>query len=170
MEYLIKRGRRLIATSPNILITINMLELYPQQKVELYGIILRSLSLSVLCINNADWRFFMAWKQVEFVHIRLTDEQKKGYTNFCLERGSDFGILLSELVLDGYKLSLSYANKSETYVATIICRVDDHANSGLSVSSHHTKPYEAIMVALYKHFEVIGDTNWREFATGSEWG
>lgn len=112
----------------------------------------------------------MPLRQVEFVPVRLNAEQKIAFVDFESKEGIDIGEMLTELILNGYKVSISYADKSQSFVASVTCRVDEAPNKGLCVTSHHETPYRALMVALYKHFVVLDKTPWKEYAEGDTWG
>jgi len=112
----------------------------------------------------------MALRQVEFISVRLDEAQKVEYTDWAEKEQFALGELLAGLATSGYKLTVSYSDKTGNFICAVTGRSDPHVNFMKCVTSYHSDVLACILVALYKHNMVLGDTDWSEFASGAEWG
>lgn len=170
MIQLILGGRNVPYFERSILTLIKRSNTYSVWQAEVYTYLLNKYAIDVLYQNGVPRRKPMPFKPITFLHIKLDDKQKKGFPAFVDKAVPDLNVYLTNLVLDGYKLSLSFAEKSSTFVASVTCRTDDSVNKGLCVTSHHSDADMAIFVALYKHFVILGEDPWSETVKGDDWG
>ncbi len=170
MPYILKSGILFQPFFTRWLLLVEQMTYPPIYQAELANIILYHYSLAALYLNSRAREKDMALQPVKFVPVRLDADQKETFKSWEVAEGIDVGEMLTNLILDGYKISVSYADKSGSFVASVTCRTDDPPNRGLCITSHHETPYKALMVALFKHFVVLAETPWKEYATGSDWG
>lgn len=95
----------------------------------------------------------------EFANIRLSEEHESLVTDL-LERGDDVYQGLTRLIDMNYRVSFAYSEPSQAVVCSLTCRDEGVPNSGLTMTSFAESWYDALCVALVKHYEVAkGD--WR---------
>lgn len=63
---------------------------------------------------------------------------------------------LSELLYAGYRVSFSYSPQTDAVTASVTCKNESDPNSGLTYTSFADTWYQALCVALYKHFVISG--------------
>lgn len=170
MTYHFKTGYTFESFFSRYLLIIGHVDLPPQYQAELANILLYYYSRSALFLNDKKRKARMPYKTIEFVSVRLNEQQKRDFVVYEKDEGIDLGEQLTNLILDGYKLSISYAEKTGSFVASVTCRSDDSPNTALCVSSHHETPYKAVLVALFKHFTILDQIPWKEYAKGDDWG
>lgn len=54
----------------------------------------------------------------------------------------------------GYRVGVSYNPGSDAFIVSVTCRIDDHPNSGKTFTAFAETWYQALQVALYKHYFV----------------
>jgi hypothetical protein len=64
--------------------------------------------------------------------------------------------MIHTLLSDGYTLSHSFNEKTDSFITTIIGKRVDNANQGWAMTTHAGSWYDSLCRALYKHF-VLGE-------------
>lgn len=100
--------------------------------------------------TGGDWLGFKA--------INLSTEDKERYAAWDVH-DDDLWVLLADVVNSGYKLSLSFNEKNQTYIAAFTCKDNASPNNGFTISAFAQTWYNALRVLLFKHV-VICDYNW----------
>jgi hypothetical protein len=98
-----------------------------------------------------------------FIDVKLTAEQKAAFAEFEAEFQWTF---MDDLLADEIKLSLSYDDNTETYLASMTSV--KHAGNGLRcVLTARAGTWErAVMLACYKHFALL-EGDWGRYKPGS---
>lgn len=93
--------------------------------------------------------------EVEFVSIRLSDEDKAALAEKEPMTAHEFFGMCDTLVAEGYKISVSMQNNgSVNFTAT--CRDSGHVNEGKALSGWGDSVISAAMSFLYKHDDLSG--------------
>lgn len=111
-----------------------------------------------------------AFDQIEFVRCPLSTASKKKFKIWEETARDDLFTYLEQILLSGIRVSLSYSHKDATCIVSLTDRDEASINHEKCVSSRHADPLTAVMVAVYKHFEVLKDSDWSEYAKEDEWG
>lgn len=108
------------------------------------------------------------WKG--FVDVRLTAEQRQQYQGWAAEDDDVLAVLFDE-VLNGYKFTLSFNSKNQSFTASLTAVGTGGGNDGYTLSSFGAEPWVAVRVLIYKH-RVISEGDWSSVGAGSSdsWG
>lgn len=91
-----------------------------------------------------------------FFQVHLTPEHEDDIAAW-LETDLQIFDLLSELIKEGYKVSLSEVNEGASYVCSVYDNRPSSTDAGMGFSSWGGSPADAAAVAYYKHRYVIGE-------------
>lgn len=105
-----------------------------------------------------------------FVEIRLTQADKDAFKAWASSNASDGIDLLAALVNSGYKLSVSWSDYNDCYTASLTGTEENGPNYQHVMTSRSDDLYEAIMIALYKHYELCPDGEWPTDKQVNDWG
>jgi hypothetical protein len=61
----------------------------------------------------------------------------------------------------GYRFGVSYNHQSDAFICSVTCKNVDSPNNGCTFTSFAGTWHEAMMLALYKHYDVAGE-KWLE--------
>jgi hypothetical protein len=65
----------------------------------------------------------------------------------------------SDLLADGYRVGFTYNPANDAVICSVTCRDDESVNAGCTFTAFAGNWFDALRVALYKHF-VIAEQNW----------
>lgn len=68
---------------------------------------------------------------------------------------------------EGYKLSVDYVSKDDTFKATLTCNDINSQNAGLSLSAWSDSAFEAIACVMFKHLH-IAQRKWTQKTKGEK--
>lgn len=117
------------------------------------------------------WENVMARKAAETNGKTAAPTQKGSWTNFtnipvAAEQAADIfkvyntaevtEAALSELLYAGYRVSFSYSNQTDAVTASVTCKAAGDPNEGMTFTSFADTWYQALCVALYKHYVISG--------------
>ena len=106
----------------------------------------------------------------EFVDVKVTKADKASFKDWSTKTAADSVDLLSTLVNSGYKLSVSWSDYSDCYTASLSCTEEGLANYHLVMTSRSDELWEAVMLALYKHYVMCHDETWPTDKPDDTWG
>lgn len=98
-----------------------------------------------------------------WANIYLDAQQKEAAKLFCAD--SERVLAMWETLLtDGYSVSFSFSEKTDSDVCTIIGKTCPEGNRGVGMTTHGGDVFSALYRALYKHFVICADCTWLEAA------
>lgn len=106
-----------------------------------------------------------------FVSCELSDAEKDKCRANLMEPDAILETL-SDLAGNGYKITVSYDNRSDCVSAFLTATEGQRTNKGLAISSRAPDAQGALTVLFYKHFEKLKE-NWADnesAAKKSVWG
>jgi hypothetical protein len=104
------------------------------------------------------------------LNIGLSAAQKKDYAKTEPEYVADLPETLLAVLTDGYKLSVTYLDRSSLFLASL-SGVDEYSqNYECTINGRHSRPLKAIALVLYKHLVICAGVKWSEAETGEDWG
>lgn len=112
----------------------------------------------------------MPFGDTKFVTLKLDEKQKKQFPDWAADTEHDIGLLLSDIASSGHKLTLSHSDKNNSFVCAVTCRDKDSSNFKCCVTSYHDVALTVILVALFKHFVILGDQVWENVNPEADWG
>ena len=112
----------------------------------------------------------MPYQETTFVNCKLSEKQKKEFTKWVVEQLPDVDMHITNVILGGHKVSLSYSEKNKSYSCAITCRDKGSSNNNKCVVSMHKSPYDALWVSLYKHVIILGENDWDDITGEDDWG
>jgi hypothetical protein len=96
-----------------------------------------------------------------WANIGLSEDDKKAISGTPVE--DDYlSSYVGDLVLRGYRFSLTFDDYSQAVQATLVCADPDDPNFELGMSARHPDPKTAVQTLLYKHHE-LAEENWGPF-------
>jgi hypothetical protein len=107
---------------------------------------------------------------ITFVVMRLGEAEKKQFKSWFSAKENAWFTRLSEIVQDGYKLSLSYWFDGACYIGTLTCKEPKDPNHNRAMSSRSDDPAEALALCVFKHDHLCNDNIWEAEANDQNWG
>jgi len=104
--------------------------------------------------NSADWQ------QYEFVALPLTEDEKKAFKHQYEQTPNLRLDKLDELLKNGYKVSLNYDTSNNCIQVALTCKEPNSPNFNYVMSSRSPDVWQAISLALYKHYDLCDDEDW----------
>lgn len=132
----------------------------------------RDLNLRIMYIYR-DMEEFMASKDFnwDFVELKLTEKDKPKVQAFAKEYNGDCVEILADIVEIGYKVSISWVDKQNSYVVSVSGTDRSPDNQKQTITSWSGDIFEACAIAGYKVLKLADDKLWKELATEvSTWG
>jgi hypothetical protein len=100
--------------------------------------------------------------EYEFVRGELTSDQKAAAKIWIDKHGSDLEILMGDVIASEHKISLSYDDYNDTFVASITGKPENAYNAGKILTGRGKTWYLAIMSALFKHHVIFDLKAWSD--------
>lgn len=127
-----------------------------------------------------EWAYEMAGAKVT---SKSVDQEWKGFVNYVLSETDkeqyslwgvddhDLWLLVAGHQQCGYKLSVSFNAKNDTFNATYVCNDEKSPNKGYCLSAFAPDWYNAVKILAYKH-DVVLDGLWvgKESKPKNNWG
>lgn len=105
-----------------------------------------------------------------FVEIRLAEADKDQFKAWAKNNTDDSLDLLSALVNSGYKLSVSWSDYNDCYTASLTGVEENGPNFQHVMTSRSDELWEAVMIALYKHYVLCPNGEWPTDKQANDWG
>jgi len=96
-----------------------------------------------------------------FLSFNLTADEKEDCKADYIPQMNPL-VVVADLVIVGYKLSVSAGKGDGTYTASLTCNAPDDPNAGLIITAHSNTISGAILVLGYKVLVLAGDRGWAE--------
>ena len=106
---------------------------------------------------------------VDFVSLRLSDEDKAAFADAALDPADVLSDLV-RMVEAGYKLSVSYVEKSGSFVATITSPPNLETGRRSALSGFGPTPDLALAVLAHKHYHIGNGGDWMLVVDNPGWG
>lgn len=90
-----------------------------------------------------------------FVDVTLDPKQKKAFASLSYDAAGVVSALV-EIVNDGHRVGISYAEEQQAYFVSLTGRDDGCVNKGLCMTSFARTALQAMALAVYKHVTVCG--------------
>jgi hypothetical protein len=97
---------------------------------------------------------------VDFVNLKLTDEDKEAFSKWVDDNNGDILTYLEQLIGSGYKLSLNEDEENHCFIAAVTGGQDNRENRNKCLISRAPDLLEVLQMALYKHFVVCNAGDW----------
>lgn len=108
------------------------------------------------------------WK---FVDVKLDKSQKGDVEKFGDQYDKDYLGIIDDISELGYKVSVSYVDKQNSYVVSVSGSERSGYNKGCTLTSWAKELGEAVQIAGYKVLDYMRNKDWVEFETESDtWG
>ena len=105
---------------------------------------------------------------VDFVSLRLSDEDKAMLSEAIPEAGDVLSDVV-RMVEGGYKLSLSFVEKSDSYCATITSPTNPETGRKSALSGFGPTPDLALAVLAHKHYHLGNGGDWMLVVDNPGW-
>lgn len=100
--------------------------------------------------------------ELEFVNRQLSRAELQKSEEWLVADDTDVVELLNKLMKAGYRLSVVYESKTETFMASLIGKSAQCPNVGRCLPTRHGSVAAAIDVSLFKHFVIFNGELWGE--------
>jgi len=91
-----------------------------------------------------------AFEGFTLINIELTEAEKKAFKSWLTENTANSDVLLTDLMHQGYKFSVSYSPNQAMFYGSITSQSDDNEDYRCTVTSHAKNWYTALMLSYYK--------------------
>lgn len=116
--------------------------------------------------------FIMAsLKDWKFIDVKLDKSQKGDVQKFGDQYDKDYLGIIDDISELGYKVSVSYVDKQNSYVVSVSGSERSGYNKGCTLTSWAAELGEAVQIAGYKVLDYMRNKDWVEFESDAEtWG
>lgn len=105
-----------------------------------------------------------------FSTLRLSKEDEKKFTSWVTSEKPTTERLISTLLADGFKVSISWVTDSNAFCFSLIGTDNTKQNRGMVMTSWSDEFDEVVQIAAYKHYMVCGGGEWPSEGEGQRWG
>lgn len=117
----------------------------------------------IMAKRNRDFNWSM-------INVGLSEKQKHVFEETEQERIAELPETLLAVLTDGYKLSVTYLDRSSLFLASL-SGVDEYSqNHECTINARHTRPMQAIALVIFKHLDICAGVKWKKAETGGDWG
>lgn len=110
------------------------------------------------------------WIQVDFVSIEMTSDDKKRFKSLSQDELNDLCGKTQRMIETGYKASITYDQTNSCFIFSLTCKLENHANFNLCLTSRSDNMWEAMALAAFKTLYLCPDGEWsshkRDFSFG----
>lgn len=89
----------------------------------------------------------------EFITLEMTDDEITAYDKWAAKFQEDVTTVLTSVLIDDLKLSIALTD--DVYYATLV-GIRDGKYDKKGLSAHSEALYDAILLVIYKHVEILG--------------
>lgn len=108
------------------------------------------------------------WGTMKFVPARLDETQMMRFEAMKDDILDELPFRLEALLTDDYKLTVSFAEKQQAFIGTIVPRRSQRLNAGYCLSAWAATPHAALAMVLYKHQELFNSGEWPKDSPGQQ--
>lgn len=110
------------------------------------------------------------WTQITFVDFSLDRSDEKAYNKWAIENEKRLGDMLDDVLADNYKISISPDFRNACTIITLTCKNPDSPNADCAFSTRAELWLDAMLMAMYKHFELAHGGEWPTDKGSRAWG
>lgn len=104
----------------------------------------------------------LSFNDYQFMSVELSRDQKTECRQDVLPH-LDLLYAMDQMVVSGYKLSVSWTDGGRTVVASLSCTDAASPDAGLVLTARGPALFDAVGTLYYKYAHVIGERFWREY-------
>lgn len=87
---------------------------------------------------------------IVFSTARLTESDSKDFAKWCEGQIEDLMLGVIHLVAGGWKMSLTWDDINDCFIASVTCKDEKNRNHNVCVSSRSDNAIEAMLMNVYK--------------------
>lgn len=110
------------------------------------------------------------FQDFEFVEMRLDASDKAQFQAYVSSSADELWDDLYTLIQAGYKLSVSYMDNNDCFIASLTCRSDGDPNYNRVLSSRSDSFIDAVLLGVYKTTVLCKDNHWPTTPAVNNWG
>lgn len=110
------------------------------------------------------------WSTIEFINQSLSEPQRKDFKSWYATEGERVPDLIGQAMVDDYRLSCSWDDNNQCFIATLTGKQDQRFNASKALSARSDDWLEAMALALYKHLVIFKGGQWSGETTRNNWG
>lgn len=99
---------------------------------------------------------------IVFSDLRLTSEQKNQFRQLEAEEKSALIEDVFKMVANGHKLSVAYVESSDSYIASVTCKLETHINFNVCLTSYADNAWDAMALAAFKTKYCCPEGEWMQ--------
>ena len=111
-----------------------------------------------------------SWNKIEFINIRLDVEEGKQFRDWFKAQSEKIPDLLGQIMVDDHKISVTWDERNQCFIATFTGKEDQRHNDNKSLSSRSDDWYEALALNCYKHLVMCKNGKWEGETEKNNWG
>lgn len=106
----------------------------------------------------------------EFVNVSLSRSEQAAVESWSTETSPDYGIILDDLISNGYSIKISWSDYNDCFTASLSCSDKDDPNYLKILTGRAGSAYSALDVLLYKHLVFCEGGTWSTEQSSDNWG
>jgi len=111
-----------------------------------------------------------SFPEIEFIDLRLDAAQKEEFLAWKKAAGEDSYDIVTDFVGTGHKLSVTWDDNGNCFIASFTCKDERSANIGKCITSRSDTWFEAIMLGVFKAQVVFKGAAWLGASRKDSWG
>ena len=119
---------------------------------------------------NKTEKKYTNFNQVEFINRNLLEEEKKSFTTWAKAETERIPDLLGQIMVDDYKVSCTWNDQNQCYIATLTGKEDCKFNPHKALSARSDDWFEALAMVTFKHLILFRSGKWEGETTRNNWG
>lgn len=110
------------------------------------------------------------FSKIEFVNRNLKEDEAKAFTTWAKNENERIPDHLGQIMVDDYKVSCTWDDRNQCYIATFTGKEDQRVNDNKALSSRSDDWFEALAMNAYKHLVLFKGGAWEGETTKNNWG
>lgn len=111
-----------------------------------------------------------SWNKIEFITRSMDETEAASFKQWVKSVDKEASTMIQDAMLDDYKLSVTWDDNNECFIATLTGKQEQRSNADKALSSRSDDWYEAIMLTLYKHHVLFNGGKWSGSSQKNNWG
>lgn len=131
---------------------------------------MRDYLSEVLGVQYMAYFAFREGPDMEFIDYRLTEDEKYQAKEFEKQGDQVVSDALGSLLAEGYRITMTWDNKNNCYIVSLMGREETHRNYKKCMTTRHGDLRTAISMCVYKETFIFAGAAWSGSTHGNDWG
>lgn len=100
------------------------------------------------------------WQDIKFARVSLSTDQKKAFKALKQAEKAELMDKTVRMIVSGHKASITYDNSNQCFIFSLTCKMENHVNFNVCMTSRSDDMWEAMALASYKTLYCCPDGEW----------